>query len=218
MAVDFGRRFEDLSKQADAIDASKKYESGGEYGFAGHRIDQNDLISWSVKVRHLLVTVCGETSQHFQEFVKREEPSMYTTNYETFLKQRAVLSAAREDFEGGYLSSLKTLIQSEVFDSELDQAAELLASGYETAAAVIAGVVLETTLREMCTENGLQVGKLDRMNADLAKAGIYNRLRQKQITAFADIRNSAAHGDSKGFKREDVASMIRDIQSFLAER
>lgn len=192
MGVDFGRRFDELCQQADAIEASKKYEQGPSYG--GHRIDQNTLINWSVKVRHLLVTVCGETSQHFREFVKLEEPTMYTTNYEIFRRLSAVLLAAKEDFEGGYFSSLKTLLQSEVFDSELDQATELLASGYETAAAVVAGVVLETTLRQMCAENDLPIGKLDKMNADLAKAGVYNKLRQKQITALADIRNSAAHG------------------------
>ena len=91
-------------------------------------------------------------------------------------------------------------------------------SGYTTAAAVVAGVVLETGLRELCADNGFATGKLEKMNADLAKAGVYNKLVQKQITALADIRNSAAHGKPEQFGKEDVANMIRDVQKFLADR
>lgn len=119
---------------------------------------------------------------------------------------------------GGYLNKLKLLVQSEVFDSELEQAGELLASGYIAAAAVIAGVVLETGLREMCSDNALPSSKLDKMNADLAKAGIYNKLVQKQITALADIRNNAAHGHPEQFSKDDVANMIKEVQRILASR
>ena len=54
------------------------------------------------------------------------------------------------------------------------------------------------------------------MNSDLAKAGIYNKLQQKRITALADIRNSAAHGKPEEFSGDDVIMMIRDIKQFLA--
>jgi hypothetical protein len=100
------------------------------------------------------------------------------------------------------------VVQSEVSDSELEQAEELLAAGYVTAAAVIAGVVLETGLRAMCSDAGLATDKLDKMNAGLAKAGVYNKLVQKQITTIADIRNSAAHGKTDQFTKDDVTNMI----------
>jgi len=53
------------------------------------------------------------------------------------------------------------------------------------------------------------------MNADLAKAGIYNKLQQKRITALADIRNSAAHGKPEEFSEDDVKRMIEEIEQFL---
>ena len=56
------------------------------------------------------------------------------------------------------------------------------------------------------------------MNTDLAKAGVYNKLVQKQITALADIRNSAAHGRPEQFTKDDVASMIKEVQRILANR
>ncbi|MGG6240079.1 DUF4145 domain-containing protein [Nodosilinea sp. AN01ver1] len=129
---------------------------------------------------------------------------------------KAIFLAAKEDFEGGYLSSMRALVQAEVFDSELEQANELLNSGYFTAAAVVAGVLLETALRELCEKEGISVGKLDKMNADLAKAGVYNKLIQKRITALADIRNSAAHGKVNEFVEQDVTDMIRYVSLFLA--
>jgi hypothetical protein len=129
----------------------------------------------------------------------------------------AVFRAAREDFEGGYLSSLRSIVQAEVFDSELDQAGELAEKGFILPAAVVAGVVLETTLRELCDRRSLPQGKLDRMNADLAKVGVYNKLVQKRITALADIRNSAAHGHPDQFTAQDVKDMIRDVERLVRE-
>ncbi|MNW14425.1 hypothetical protein D3C71_2126470 [compost metagenome] len=54
------------------------------------------------------------------------------------------------------------------------------------------------------------------MNADLAKAGAYNSLQQKRITAMAGIRNAAAHGDVEKFNPGDVKGMIDDVERFLA--
>jgi hypothetical protein len=90
------------------------------------------------------------------------------------LRQQAVLLAAKDDYDGGYLNKIRDLIQAEVFESELEQAQELFRADYLSAAAVIAGVVLETTLRRMCQDHGINLAKLDKMNADLAKAGVYN--------------------------------------------
>jgi hypothetical protein len=56
------------------------------------------------------------------------------------------------------------------------------------------------------------------MNADLAKAGAYNSLVQKRITALAAIRNSAAHGRPQDFTKDDVAAMITDVERFAATK
>lgn len=47
-----------------------------------------------------------------------------------------------------------------MFSNELEQAEELLKTGYRTAAAVIAGAVLETALRDLCTTHGFEQGTL----------------------------------------------------------
>ena len=61
------------------------------------------------------------------------------------------------------------------------------------------------------------MGNLDKMNAELAKAGTYHLLVQKRITAIADIRNNAAHGHPELFADKDVQDMISYIEGFIAE-
>lgn len=207
------KRFNELEQQLDELEQTKRtYNSQLGQSIC---IDDELFISWKVKAKNLLVTACGESSQHFIAFDNGEKHQGYENNYSIKKRLGAIFSAAKEDFEGGYLNSLKQLVQAEVFDSELEQAQELLGRGYKLAAAVIAGVVLETALRDLCDSNSIAHSKLDVMNSQLVKAGIYSKLQQKQITAIADIRNSAAHGNPEQFSEQDVENMIRDIESFL---
>ncbi|MEP9357892.1 hypothetical protein [Sphingomonas sp. KR3-1] len=210
----FSQRFQDLDEQFTALIATKYYESGS---FAGDRIDDHIFTGWKLKVRHLLSAACGTGSAHYADFVERENSTGWSSNYSTSLTLKAVFDAAREDYEGGYLSSVRGLVQAELFDSELDQSAELLKGGYKIAAAVIAGVVLETTLRQLCDTAGIAPGNLNKMNADLAKAQTYSLLTQKRITALADIRNSAAHGYADKFNDEDVKDMIAKVGDFVTD-
>jgi hypothetical protein len=216
MAKLFEQRFADLADQAEAILAAKTQSRGT---FEGTYVDQNALTKWQVNARHLLSIACGRDSEHYTAFEQNQKPGIVgQTNYGILLRQQAVFLAAKDDYEGGYLTKLRDLIQAEVFESELDQAQELFRADYLVAAAVIAGTVLETTLRQMCQDKGIAIGSLDRMNADLAKAGAYNGLIQKQITALAAIRNSAAHGRPQDFTKDDVSAMIRDIERFAGTK
>ncbi len=180
-------------------------------------IDGNLLLEWTVKTRSLIGKACGMESEHYKEFSENDATGAYSTYLATLERLRAIFLAAKEDYEGGYLRTTRSLVQADLFDSELEQATSLIDAGYRLPAAVVAGVVLETSLRELCTREGLPHGKLDKMNSDLAKAGKYNVLQQKRITALADIRNAAAHGNPENFTDQDVIDMIRDVKRFLAE-
>ena len=55
------------------------------------------------------------------------------------------------------------------------------------------------------------------MNENLCKAGVYNLVVQKQITAWAELRNRAAHGDRGEYTAPDVDDMIKSVSRFIAE-
>jgi len=213
----YKKRFGELNDQMETLFASKAPTYSGLPKKTQIEINGNNLLEWRVKVRNLLSKACGSDSEHYKEFSENERTGLYGTHLETLERLRAVFLAAKEDYEGGYLQSTRSLIQAEVFDSELEQGRALLESGYKSSAAVVSGVVLETALRELCDRQGIPHGKLDKMNADLAKSGEYNKLQQKRITALADIRNSAAHGHPEDFSERDVEDMIRDVERLVAE-
>lgn len=212
----FSKRFTELEEEMERIGGTLHTVQSPHFG-SSEQVDTEALAEWKVKAKNLLVKVCGRDSEHYQTFIEVEKPGGFSSSYSIYKRVRSVFRAAKDDFEGGYLISVKSLVQAEVFESELEQAAELLSGGYKLAAAVIAGVVLETGLRELCNSHNFEHGKLDKMNADLAKQGVYNKLQQKRITALADIRNNAAHGKPDEFSEDDVALMIRDIEQFLAQ-
>ncbi|GHV62654.1 hypothetical protein AGMMS49587_10140 [Spirochaetia bacterium] len=210
------QRFEELEKELSEIEKTvfRKNNSSIE------RVDGEKLAEWRIKSKNLVGNACGKGSEHYQEFIGAEKSNGYSNVYSYFQIVRAIFNAAKDDYLGGYCASAKSLIEAEVFTSQIEQAQELLDVGYYVAAAIIAGVVLETHLRELCSSNNISMGTMNRMNDDLAKAGIYSAIIQKQITGFAAIRNSAAHGkenDAKeGFNKEQVVTMVQGIENFLA--
>jgi hypothetical protein len=119
------RRFEELTDQAQKLEASKKMEWNDFSNQNVEQIDSNALLNWKVKAKSLIVSACGEESQHFKHFEKSEY-SPYSSSADNLARMKAVFMAAREDFEGGYLSSVRDIVRAEVFDSELEQASELL--------------------------------------------------------------------------------------------
>lgn len=212
------QRFGELQNQLEAIE-NTRHKERIEY-LGNSLVDSVDfelLSEWKVKVKNLLINSCGANSEHYKEFIQAESPHQMETSYDYLLRVRPIFRAAKEDYEGGYLTSVRSLVQAEVFDSVLEQAGELLLSGYHTAAAVIAGVALETALRELCDRNSIDHGMINTMNDSLAKAGVYNKNQQKRIIALAGIRNSAAHGKPDEFNSENVKSMIQEVEQFLAQ-
>jgi len=89
------------------------------------------FLGWRVKARNLLSQACGAESEHYKDFQRLEgNPGMFAASSHSFMQRlKAVFLAAKEDYEGGYLRSIRSLVHAELFDDELEQARELQASG-----------------------------------------------------------------------------------------
>ena len=124
---------------------------------------------------------------------------------------------------GGWLNTAKGLVSAEIFADLLEMAEHLLEEGYKDPAAVVAGSVLEEHLRQLCQRSDIEMTqpgggkpkKADLLNADLVRAGVYNQLDQKQITAWLDLRNKAAHGRYGEYSKEQVALMLQSVSDFM---
>jgi hypothetical protein len=162
----------------------------------------------------------GREHSYYGEF-DRGLPDTYPSSGKHAL---GVLSAIRDQIYGGWIGTTKGLVAAEVFADFLEMAEHLLDQGYKDAAAVIVGSVLEEHLRQLCIAAAILVEdvssgrpvprKADTLNADLTKAGKYNKLDQKSVTAWLDLRNKAAHGKYTEYTREHVTLMLAGVQEF----
>ena len=132
------------------------------------------------------------------------------------------LEALRADYEDGYLASYDGLVRSDVFGDFLEMAEHLLNEGYKDPAAVVVGSVLESHLRALSVAKGIAVKsgekyvKADRLNSELSKYGKYNKLDQKNVTAWLDLRNKAAHGHYSEYTEEQVKNQLAGVREFMA--
>lgn len=207
----------DLIKIGDEISAGRvRTAHGGEY--RGRTIvNVSDSCEWGISSLNLIRRLFNEQSEHYLEFKGLFQDIVFSS---TFDKALGILKGANFDYQNGYLFNTQALIEAEIFDDFLEQAEELLKKGYFQPAAVIAGSVLEDGLRKLCVNKSLTLpakSTIDPINTELAKAGVYNKLTQKKITALADLRNKAAHGEWTEFAKRDVEDMIRDVRRFMEE-
>jgi hypothetical protein len=141
-----------------------------------------------------------------------------TREEEVASRLQGVLQALRADYESGRLQSFQELVHADLFSDFLERAEYFLQESYKDPAAVIAGSVLEEHLRKLSVKHGVVLPakpKLDTMNAELARAGAYGKNEQKQVTAWAGLRNDAAHGNYAGYTEGEIKQMVAGIRDFI---
>ena len=137
-----------------------------------------------------------------------------------------VIRGLHSDVNNKFTQRARTIIRGEVFDDFLEMAKHLSDEGYKDAAAVIAGSSLESQLRQLSINHGLDIeiqtksgtrpAKADLLNANLAKSKIYSVLDQKSVVAWLELRNSAAHGNYNEYTEQEVSIMIDGVRNFIA--
>lgn len=66
-------------------------------------------------------------------------------------------------------------------------------------------------------ENFENVDDISSLNAKLADKGVYNRLVQKKIQVWADVRNNADYGEFAEYVAADVKDMLSGVEQFLLQ-
>lgn len=214
-ASDIVRRADELIVTGQKVLATRRRN---EYSDA---VESAPMRAFRVAVLSFIDRVYGRGHSHFSEFEQCTGNS-YFTNAEDGV---AVMQAIRDEIAGGWLFTVKGLVTAEVFADFIEMADHLLAAGYKDPAAVMAGSVLEEHLRQLCIASSIAVyeekhdkqlpKKAERLNADLASAIIYTKLDQKQITAWLDLRNNAAHGKYDQYTADQVKHLLSGITDFM---
>ncbi len=211
------KSFDQLLREAREILSQCGWDG---HEFHGRYPADNDYTRFRTAAMNLIRRSCGQDSDHYRELKRFADTKEISTNSYFFVHCLGVVEAAKRDFDSGLLFDMRRLISAEILGDFIEQAEVLLANGYHVPVASLAGAVLEDTLRKLCDKNSISIPKstrIDSLNAELARAGIYDKLVQKRVTALADIRNNADHGHFNKFKIEDVEDMVKWIRTFAAD-
>ena len=237
MSVELDRknreRFDELIEEAEALLTElDEYDREHELRFT----------EWVVKTSGLLERLFHNSQQgeKYVGIVERDHgPGFYfgdgqdkvllATSVQSTL---ATLKGIRNNYVNGFYDDLSQQIVANVSADYMEQAEALLGEGIEgqfdhVPAAVLCGAVLENRLRQFCEQQDPPI-ETRKQNGDpktlgpligeLERRKLFDRLIFKNLKAWADIRNSAAHGKFDEFARHDVEMMLSGVQHFLSTR
>lgn len=151
----------------------------------------------------------------------------HTSHRHVVESARGIVESALGLLKAGRLSSVVEGIRAETVTDLLDQADYLADQKYIVAATVVAGGALETFLHFKCIANDLSwgdghgaIGKYKDALAQARKGGneIITLADEKQVTAWGDLRNTAAHKPAE-FNRsvDEVRLMVAGIRQIVSK-
>jgi hypothetical protein len=222
---DFSKRAADIIALANIAIKTFQSKKDGTYN-----CDQEAYNEFRSSGLSFLSNTFGEQHDYYREFDKTTKAlnsyqSLEASNVKAGL---GVLQAAKAEVLGGWAISVRGLISAEIFTDFIEMAEYLLSEHYKDPSAVIAGSVLEEHLRQLALKNSVPITstdkkgnsvaqKADTINSALVKASVYNVLQQKNVTAWLDLRNKAAHGHYSEYSEENVSLMLQGILLFMSQ-
>lgn len=136
-----------------------------------------------------------------------------------FDQQFEIVSAVAQRLQSS-LFDIKQLVQADLFDSDLEEAKELLGKGFLRSAGVVAGVVMEKHLAQVCENHAITFGErkptISDFNNRLKEKDVINALDWSLSKRLGDLRNSCAH-HNKGNEvtKEQVTELIDGVAKLI---
>ena len=180
-------------------------------------LNHQGYVNWQSQALAFLTNLLGSDHVYTQSFTENTKSSGYKESVHAGI---GILQAVLEDIDQGLIETVRQLIAAEVFSDFFEQASYLLDNGYTIPAASLAGAVLENGLRSIANRTGVRLSTRDDLSALNQKLGnktVYNRLVQKKVSVWIDVRNAADHGQFDVFEDNDVRDLIKGSKSLLAD-
>lgn len=131
-----------------------------------------------------------------------------------FDSQIGILKSCGKRFESS-LFDIKQLLQSDIFESELEAARELNKKGFTRGAGAVAGVVLEGHLKQVCSNHKIAIKKnnptINDFNQLLKDDGVIETPTWRFIQHLGDLRNLCDHKKQKEPTKEEIDELIQGV-------
>ncbi len=151
------------------------------------------------------------------EIAKRKVGARINSDVGEFV---ALLENLRQDIDKGLLASIVNVVRAETFDDFLDHAKAYLREEKKQEAGVIAGVVFEDSLRQVCRQYGIDEKgqRLDSLINELARRQVLTQVKAKRARVAADVRTKATHAQWDEFDLKDVGVTVDFTEEFISNQ
>jgi len=178
-----------------------------------------DLSSFNVRASALIERAAFGNPAYIRH--AKEAQDIFSTPNSCAVSLAGILMSLRADIESGYIQTASEIVRADLFSDYLEMADYLAVEGFKDPAAVITGSTLEVHLKKLAENAGLAVvspsgkpKKASLINDELAKTA-YDKLNQKNVAAWLDLRNKAAHGEYDKYSLDEVKLMIQGVRLFM---
>lgn len=125
-------------------------------------------------------------------------------------QQVAIIKTCLEYFDKK-IFDIQSILQADVFDSEIDSAKHLLKMGFLRASGAICGVVLEKHFKSICENRQISLRKKSLTIADYndsLKDVAYDTIEWRRIQRLGDLRNLCDHSKDREPTKDEVEELI----------
>lgn len=132
-------------------------------------------------------------------------------------QQLSMVEACLDKFESK-ISDIHSILQADVFDSEIESSRHLLSRGFLRAAGAVCGVVIEKHLSEICRSHLIETKKKTPTIADYndaLKDIVYDTIEWRRIQRLGDLRNLCDHNKDREPSRDEVEELINGTERII---
>ena len=135
-----------------------------------------------------------------------------------FQQQLGIVKSAKSNLTSS-LSNLTSILQADLFDSEIDSARAIAKAGFMRAAGAICGVVIEKHLKQVCKNHNFAIRKKRPTISDLSQIlKDNNSISMPQwrfVQHLADIRNICDHDRGKEPQKDEIDDLLSRTSKVL---
>lgn len=133
------------------------------------------------------------------------------------LNQLNMLKSCLETFDSK-IYNIQTLLQADIFDSEIDSAKHLLKRGFLRAAGAVCGVLIEKHFSIVCQNHNIALKKKSPTIADYndaLKDNVYDTIEWRRIQRLGDLRNLCDHNKDREPTKDEVEELISGTERII---
>lgn len=143
--------------------------------------------------------------------IKSASNTLHPCNALTKLSQQvSMVEVCLEKFDSK-IFDIQTILQADVFDSEIESSRHLAKMGYLRAAGAICGVIIEKHLAGVCQNHNISLKKKNPSISDYndsLKDVAYDTVEWRRIQRLGDIRNLCDHNKEREPLKEELDELI----------